>query len=199
MGGMIIVMSFKFEKTDIDGLVVIIPHTFPDSRGIYKKCYEKNIYKENGINCEFSEASDLYSNKGALRGLHYQTEESQAKLIHVISGSLFDVALDLRPSSKTFGKYHVELLNSEENKIIFIPEGFAHGFISLTDNTIFAYQCSGKYIPAACGGIRWNDPELNIPWPLEEYGITEIISTEKDQAWPTLAEYMDKYVRRNHK
>lgn len=185
-------MPFEFCKTNIKGLIVIKPHLFPDDRGLYKKYYEKNIFGENGISCSFTESSDLYSKKGALRGLHYQTVDSQAKLIHVISGVLFDVALDLRQNSSTFGEYHTELLKAEDNKVVFIPEGFAHGFISLTDNTIFSYQCSGRYIPEACGGIRWDDPELNIPWPLKEYGVEKVIATEKDKNWPTLSEYMEK-------
>lgn len=185
-------MAFEFYKTYIDGLVVIQPHMFPDDRGLYKKYYEKDIFEENGITCTFTESSDLYSKKGALRGLHYQTIDSQAKLIHVISGVLFDVALDLRESSPTFGKYHTELLRAQDNKVVFIPEGFAHGFIALEDNTIFSYQCSGKYVPEACGGIRWDDPELSIPWPLKEYGVEKVIATEKDKNWPSLAEYMEK-------
>ncbi len=190
-------MSFEFNKTEIEGVLVIKPHMYPDVRGLYKKYYEKEIYKENGITCEFTESSDLYSKKGALRGLHYQTKDSQAKLIHVISGTLFDVALDLREDSTTFGKYHTELLKAEENKVIYIPEGFAHGFISLTDNTIFSYQCSGKYIPEACGGIVWNDDSLNIPWPINEYGITEVIATDKDKNWPSLYEYIKKIKEKN--
>ena len=110
-----------------------------------------------------------------------------AKLIHVISGVLFDVALDLRENSPTFGQYHTELLKAEDQFVTYIPEGFAHGFISLTNDTIFSYQCSGRYVPSACGGIRWNDPELNIPWPLKEYGVEHIIATEKDKNWPTLS------------
>lgn len=183
-------MTFEFKKTKIADLLVIHPHMYPDDRGLYKKYYEKNIFFENGITCSFTESSDLYSKKGALRGLHYQRVDSQAKLIHVISGVLFDVALDLRMNSPTFGKYHTELLKAEEHKVIFIPEGFAHGFISLTDDTIFSYQCSGKYIPEACGGIKWNDPDLNIPWPLKEYGVEQVIATAKDKKWPTLAEYV---------
>ena len=182
-------MAFEFRKTEIDGLMVIIPHMYPDERGLYKKCYEKSIFEENGITCLFNETSDLYSSKGALRGLHFQTEDSQAKLIHVISGTLFDVALDLREGSSTFGKYHTELLKAEDNKVIFIPAGFAHGFIALEDHTIFSYQCSGSYVPEACGGIRWDDPELDIPWPLAEYGIKKVIATDKDKNWPTLSEY----------
>lgn len=102
------------------------------------------------------------------------------------------MALDLRENSLTFGEYHTELLKAEDNKVIFIPEGFAHGFIALTDNTVFSYQCSGRYVPEACGGIRWDDPDLNIPWPLKEYGVEKVIATEKDKNWPTLAEYMEK-------
>lgn len=185
-------MPFEFIHTEIEGLIVISPHVYPDDRGIYKKNYEKNLFLENGITCEFTESSDLYSKKGALRGLHYQTENSQAKLIHVISGTLFDVALDLRENSSTYGKYHTELLKAEEQKVVFIPEGFAHGFIALTDNTIFSYQCSGRYTPSACGGILWNDPDLDIPYPLEEYGVEKVITTEKDANWDTLAEYTRK-------
>ena len=185
-------MSFQFKLTDIEDVIVIQPHLFSDDRGIYKKCYEKNVFAENGILCKFTESSDICSKKGALRGLHYQNGESQAKLIHVVKGVLFDVALDLREDSRTFGKYHIELLKDEEHKVIYIPEGFAHGFISLTDDTIFSYQCSGKYAPEACGGIRWNDPELDIPWPLTEYAVENVITTEKDKNWPTLAEYKKK-------
>lgn len=182
-------MSFSFHKTNIEGLLVIKPHMFPDDRGLYKKCYEKFIFAENGITCDFTESSDLYSKKGVLRGLHYQTEESQAKLIHVVKGKLFDVAVDLREEHSTFGQYHAELMDAEDHKAVFIPEGFAHGFIALTDDTVFSYQCSGRYIPRACGGIRWDDATLNIPWPLKEYGIKEVVATEKDKNWPTLVEY----------
>lgn len=182
-------MAFEFKKTEIADLLVIQPHMYPDDRGLYKKYYEKNIFSENGITCAFTESSDLYSKKGALRGLHYQTEKSQAKLIHVISGVLYDVALDLREGSPTFGEYHTELLKAEDQKVVFIPEGFAHGFIALTDNTIFSYQCSGEYVPNACGGIRWDDPDLNIPWPLKEYDVDKVIATEKDKNWQTFAEY----------
>lgn len=185
-------MPFEFIKTEFEGLQVIKPHMFPDNRGLYKKCYEQNVFAEHGITCKFNESSDLYSKKGALRGLHYQTVDSQAKLIHVISGTLFDVALDLRENSPTYGKFHTELMTSEEQKVVFIPEGFAHGFIALTDNTIFSYQCSGRYVPEACGGILWNDPGLNIPYPLKEYGIEKVIVTEKDANWDTLAEYTRK-------
>lgn len=183
-------MSFTFHKNEISGLIIIEPHTFYDNRGLYEKNYEKNIFAENGITCDFTESSDLYSKKGALRGLHYQTVNSQAKLVHVISGSIFDVAVDLRNESPTFGKYWADILDGQNNKLVYIPEGFAHGFIALADNTIFSYQCSGRYVPEACGGIRWDDPSLNIPWPLKEYEIDQIIATDKDRNWPTFEEYV---------
>lgn len=182
-------MPITFRKTDVQDVLIIEPHMFPDDRGLYKKCYEKQVYLHAGIYCEFTETSDIYSRKGALRGLHYQQNYSQAKLLHVISGCIYDVALDLRPQSSTFGKYHTELLSAEENKVIFVPEGFAHGFITLSEEATFSYQCSGKYDPESCGGILWSDPELNIPWPLEEYGIENIISTDKDKNWPTFRDY----------
>lgn len=185
-------MAFHFHKTEIDGVMIIEPHMFPDTRGLYEKHYEKRIFAKNGIIFEFTESSDLFSRKGALRGLHYQNEESQAKLVRVIQGVLFDVALDLRNGSPTFGKYHTELLDGRKRSAVFIPEGFAHGFLSLTDDTVFSYQSSGRYIPEACGGIRWDDPGLNIPWPLSEYGIDHVVATEKDQSWPTLREYIEK-------
>ena len=186
-------MGFSFKSTNVGGVLSIKPHIFLDNRGTYKKTYERNIFAENGIFLEFTECSDIHSTKGVLRGLHYQTEQSQAKLIHVLKGAIFDVAVDLRINSPTFGKYHAEILDDKTQKVIYIPENFAHGFLSLTDDSIFSYQCSGKYIPSACGGIKWNDATLNIPWPLKEYGIEEIIMTEKDSSWPTLEEYSTNF------
>lgn len=181
-------MPFAFEKTNIDGVIVVRPHLFVDHRGIYRKTYEKEIFAVNGITCNFTESSDLYSHKGTIRGLHYQTVDPQAKLIHVIAGVLFDVAVDLRPESSTFGQFHAEILKAEENKAMYIPERFAHGFMALTEHTIFSYQCSGKYRPEFCSGIRWDDPDLNISWPVEEYGIKDIVATRKDMEWPGFSE-----------
>ena len=183
-------MSFEFFNTEINGVKIIVPHCFEDERGLYKKNYEKYIFAENGILDDFIECSDIFSKKGVLRGLHYQTKNSQAKLVHVISGILYDVVLDLRKNSSTFGKIHTELLRAEENRALYIPEGMAHGFLSLSEHTVFSYQCSGKYLPAYCGGIRWDDPGLGIKWPLNDFKIERIIATERDKAWPTLSEYI---------
>lgn len=182
-------MPLTIEKTEMEGLLIVKPHIFTDDRGIYKKYFEVNDFAKFGLDAKFTESSDIYSDKGALRGLHFQEKESQAKLIHVISGILYDVAVDLRPDSVTFGKVHEELLKAEDHKVLFIPEGFAHGFISLTDNTIFSYQCTGRYLPEYCGGILWNDPDLAINWPLDEYGIEKVICTDKDKNWPVFSEY----------
>lgn len=119
-------MPITYTETEIKGLLSITPHIFEDDRGIYKKCYERDSFKKMGISTEFTESSDIFSVKGALRGLHYQLCYSQAKLLYVISGTIFDVALDLRDNSPTFGKVHTELLNSSDNRILYIPEGFAH-------------------------------------------------------------------------
>ena len=182
-------MAFSVKKTEIEGVLVIHPHIFEDERGAYKKCYEKNFFNEIGICAQFTESSDLYSVKGALRGLHYQERYSQAKLVHVVLGVVYDVALDLRKDSKTFGRYHAEILKGDENKIIYIPEGFAHGFITLSNEAIFSYQCTGQYDPESCGGIRWDDKDLAINWPLKDYNVSEVICTEKDKTWPTFEEY----------
>ncbi len=183
-------MSFEFKDTFIDGIKIIKPHIYEDFRGIYKKNYEQNIYNENGIFDVFNESSDLISHKGVLRGLHYQEGESQAKLLHVVYGKIFDVALDLRSDSKTFGKYYCGVLKGEDNSVIYIPKGFAHGFLTLQENTVFSYQCAGEYIPELCGGIRWDDSQLNIPWPLEEYAISSVVVTDKDLNWPTFMDYL---------
>lgn len=185
-------MPFSFEPTNIKELLIIYPHIYVDFRGTYKKFYEREVFAENGISDEFCESSDIYSQKGALRGLHYQNGESQSKLIRVIKGSLYDVALDLRRDSETFGQYHAELLTEKDMKSIYIPRGFAHGFISLENGTVFSYQCAGRYVPELCGGIIWNDRELNINWPLKEYGIEQVIATDKDKTWQTFAEFKSR-------
>lgn len=182
-------MSFQFVQTGIKGLKVIDPHLAPDSRGMYEKYYERNIFAANGIFDNFNEGSIIYSQKGVIRGLHYQRQESQAKLVQVISGSIYDVALDLRNGSETFGKCFEIMLTASEHKILFIPTGFAHGFQALEDNTVFAYICTGRYVPEACGGILWNDPELKIQWPIQE--PDKVILSDKDRNAQTFLEYCE--------
>lgn len=186
-------MPFAYKETEIPGLILLQMHQAEDHRGVYQKVFEKHRYASFGLLPEFTEFSDIYSHKGVLRGMHYQTEQSQAKLVHGIRGRLFDVAIDLREASPTFGHFHTELLTGGDGKAIFIPEGFAHGFLALDEDTVFSYQCTGCYVPEACGGIRWNDPELNIPWPLE--GIDRVILSEKDAAQETFADYCKRIGR----
>lgn len=179
-------MAFEFFNTEFDGLVIIKPHKFEDFRGVYEKHYEANAYKENGLDLEFTESSDLYTNKGSIRGLHYQTVESQAKLVRVIKGKIFDVAVDMREGSKTYMQYFSIILDDKENLSVYIPEGFAHGFLALEDDTIFSYHCCGRYLPEFCSGLRWDDPKLGIDWPIEKYGIKEMLITDKDKNWPLI-------------
>lgn len=175
-------------KTDIKDLVIIKSFVAPDERGFYRKYFEKSFFEKHGIPTEYTEASDIFSKKGVIRGLHYQEVFSQGKLIHVLQGEIYDVVLDLREDSDTFGEWKGFRLNSEDKCAVFVPEGFAHGFMALRDDTLFTYQCTGKYYPEACGGILWNDPQLNISWPIDEN--SEIIMTKKDREWPTFKEYL---------
>jgi dTDP-4-dehydrorhamnose 3,5-epimerase len=181
-------MAFSFFETSISDLTIILPHQFRDERGCYTKYFEKNEYKKRGLPTDYSESSEIVSCKGTLRGLHYQNVPSQGKLIHVVIGSIFDVAVDLRKDSATFGKYECFVLRGNENKAVFIPENFAHGFLVLEDNTIFSYQSTGPYMPENNNGIIWNDDELGINWPLDELDSPLIVS-EKDRKLQTFADY----------
>ena len=190
--GKIKVSSCETDGMVIEGLHVIEPTVFNDERGYFMETYNQNDFKEAGLNMVFVQDNQSMSTRGVLRGLHFQKQFPQGKLVRVVRGKVFDVAVDLRSDSKTYGKWFGVELSAENMKQFYIPEGFAHGYISLTEDTIFSYQCSGRYVPQACGGILWNDPELNIPWPLEKYGIREVIATDKDKNWPTLREYKIK-------
>jgi len=187
-------MPFNFLSTNIPGLMLIEPHVFLDERGCYKKYYEKDVFAEHGITGMFTESSEILSHKGVIRGLHYQLSFPQAKLLHVITGAIFDVALDLRPDSPTFGKWEAFYLSSNDPKLLYIPEGFAHGFLTLTDGTLFSYQCTGKYDPAAASGIVWDDPTLKIPWPISKVG--KVIVSDKDRDLPTFAEFKQQLGQR---
>ena len=177
-------MAFDVEKTGIKDLVYIRPFFSEDPRGYYKKSFEREAFESLGIPTQYFESSDIFSRRGAMRGLHYQETHSQGKLLHVIKGRIYDVALDLRLESDTFGHWHGAELSEDMSVSLYIPAGFAHGFMALEDS-VFTYQCTNYYEPSSCGGILWNDPELGIPWPL----CDDVILTEKDRNWPTFAEY----------
>lgn len=179
--------KFLKEETGIEGLVVVTPKVFPDERGYFMETYNQKDFEEIGITCTFVQDNQSASKKGVLRGLHFQKEFPQAKLVRVIKGSVYDVAVDLRKGSPTYGKYYGVTLTEENKKQFFIPRGFAHGFIVLSDEAEFAYKCDDLYHPGDEGGLIWNDPTIGIDWPLDEVN-TELIFSEKDKKWPTLKE-----------
>lgn len=169
---------------DIEGLYVIEPTVFKDERGYFVETYNQNDMKEAGLDMVFVQDNQSMSTRGVLRGLHFQKQFPQGKLVRVVRGKVFDVAVDLRSDSKTYGKWFGVELSAENMKQFYIPEGFAHGFLVLSDEAEFCYKCTDFYHPGDEGGLAWNDPEIRVEWPLEE-GVDLIIS-EKDQKWKGL-------------
>ena len=169
---------------DIEGLYVIEPTVFKDERGYFVETYNQNDMKEAGLDMVFVQDNQSMSTRGVLRGLHFQKQFPQGKLVRVVRGKGFDVAVDLRSDSKTYGKWFGVELSAENMKQFYIPEGFAHGFLVLSDEAEFCYKCTDFYHPGDEGGLAWNDPEIGVEWPLEE-GVDLIIS-EKDQKWKGL-------------
>ena len=169
---------------DIEGLYVIEPTVFKDERGYFVETYNQNDMKEAGLDMVFVQDNQSMSTRGVLRGLHFQKQFPQGKLVRVVRGKVFDVAVDLRSDSKTYGKWFGVELSAENMKQFYIPEGFAHGFLVLSDEAEFCYKCTDFYHPGDEGGLAWNDPQIGVEWPLEE-GVDLIIS-EKDQKWKGL-------------
>ena len=169
---------------DIEGLYVIEPTVFKDERGYFVETYNQNDMKEAGLDMVFVQDNQSMSTRGVLRGLHFQKQFPQGKLVRVVRGKVFDVVVDLRSDSKTYGKWFGVELSAENMKQFYIPEGFAHGFLVLSDEVEFCYKCTDFYHPGDEGGLAWNDPEIGVEWPLEE-GVDLIIS-EKDQKWKGL-------------
>lgn len=169
---------------DIEGLYVIEPTVFKDERGYFVETYNQNDMKEAGLDMVFVQDNQSMSTRGVLRGLHFQKQFPQGKLVRVVRGKVFDVAVDLRSDSKTYVKWFGVELSAENMKQFYIPEGFAHGFLVLSDEAEFCYKCTDFYHPGDEGGLAWNDPEIGVEWPLEE-GVDLIIS-EKDQKWKGL-------------
>ena len=169
---------------DIEGLYVIEPTVFKDERGYFVETYNQNDMKGAGLDMVFVQDNQSMSTRGVLRGLHFQKQFPQGKLVRVVRGKVFDVAVDLRSDSKTYGKWFGVELSAENMKQFYIPEGFAHGFLVLSDEAEFCYKCTDFYHPGDEGGLAWNDPEIGVEWPLEE-GVDLIIS-EKDQKWKGL-------------
>ena len=164
-------------KTDINDLVVVTPKVFEDNRGYFFESYNKRDFWEAGLIYDFVQDNQSESSKGVLRGLHYQIRYPQAKLVRVIKGEVFDVAVDLRKGSETYGKWFGLILSEDNKKQLLIPRGFAHGFLVLSDKAIFSYKCDDFYHPDDEGGLMWNDPDIGISWPNAE----NIILNDKDK------------------
>lgn len=174
---------------DIKGLKVIEPSVFGDERGYFIETYNYNDFKEAGIDQNFVQDNQSASTKGVLRGLHFQINYPQDKLVRVVNGEVFDVAVDMREGSETFGKWYGVVLSAENKKQFFVPKNFAHGFLVLSDYAEFAYKCTDFYHPNDEGGLNWNDPDIGIKWPMQE--DCELNLSEKDKNWPGIKEYLN--------
>ncbi len=163
----------KIIETHIPGLIEIEPNIFGDERGYFYESYNKDAFVKAGITAEFVQDNQSLSSKGVLRGLHFQNPpHAQGKLVRVIHGSVLDVAVDIRVGSPTYGKHHKVILSGENKKMFWVPPGFAHGFLTLEDDTIFAYKCTGMYNKESEGSINWNDPTLKIDWNVENPSVS---------------------------
>ncbi len=176
--------NFKFIKTDINNVIIVEPRVFGDERGYFMETYQKEAFALGGIDADFVQDNQSKSKKGVLRGLHFQKTHPQAKLVRVIKGEVFDVAVDLRKDSETYGKWVGVLLSEQNKRQLFVPRGFAHGFLVLSEEAEFVYKCDDYYHPEDESGIAWNDPTINISWPISE-DMTVLLS-EKDKNHPDL-------------
>lgn len=176
----------KFTPTKLSGVLIIQPRVFEDERGFFLEEYRKDIFAQNGIEVDFVQDNHALSKKGSLRGLHYQAApKAQAKLVRVMRGKVFDVVVDVRPGSKTFGQHVTQVLDADAKTILFVPAGFAHGYLTLSDEAEFLYKTSDFYSPAHERGIRWDDPGIRIDWPKLDRPYT---LSAKDKALPSLQE-----------
>ena len=176
--------NFTFHETSIQDVWIIDVKSYGDSRGYFMETYKESDFRAAGLDYCFVQDNQSSSRKGVLRGLHFQRAFPQAKLVRVLRGEVFDVAVDLRSGSETYGKWVGALLSGENRRQLMIPRGFAHGFLVVSDMAEFAYKCDELYHPEDEGGIMWNDPDIGIEWP----DVGEIILSEKDKAHPTLAQ-----------
>ena len=188
--------KFKRIDTEIEGVCIIEPTVFGDNRGYFMETYSKPDFAEIGINEEFVQDNQSKSKKGVLRGLHFQIENTQGKLVRVIKGRVFDVAVDLRRDSKTYGKWVGVELSEENKKMFYIPPYFAHGFLVLSDEAEFTYKCTDVYNHSAECGLLYNDPQVGIEWPEVD---AEILTSEKDAKWQTLEDFKNSEIWRFEK
>lgn len=176
----------KFIETSLPGCVIIEPQVFGDSRGFFYESYNESKYRDAGIDRRFVQSNVSRSARGVLRGLHYQWPHPQGKLVSVLEGEVYDVAVDIRRGSPTFGQWTGVMLTAENHRHFWIPEGFAHGFCVVSDYATFSYQCTDLYNAQADGGVRWNDPAIGIDWP-----VTDPLLSDKDSKAPLLADVAD--------
>lgn len=171
----------KVLETKLSGLLIIEPRLFGDARGYFMETWNQYAYAQVGLTTNFVQDNISFSVQGVLRGLHFQNPNAQGKLVYVLQGEVFDVAVDIRAGSPTFGQWTGIILSAENHRQLYIPAGFAHGFCVTSERALFAYKCTDFYNPGAEGGIIWNDPELAIDWP-----VTKPILSEKDKNYPIL-------------
>ena len=173
-----------FFPTPIEGLMVFEPAVFSDERGYFFESYNRRTWEQAGIQCDFVQDNQARSTRGVLRGLHYQSGEmAQAKLVRVVEGEVLDVAVDLRPDSATYGQWYGIRLSAENKKQLFVPRGFAHGYLVLSETAEFAYKCDNFYSKAHEGGLRYDDPKVGIDWGFD---LSQVIVSEKDKELPYL-------------
>lgn len=184
--------NFTFTQTSIEGVMIVDVKSYGDDRGYFMETYKQPDFVAGGIDVDFVQDNQSSSVKGVLRGLHFQINHPQSKLVRVVSGEVFDVAVDLRPGSATYGKWEGVILSAENKRQFFIPRGFAHGFLVLSDIAEFCYKCDDIYHPNDEGGLMWNDPEIDIVWPAmqgdEVFDETKIILSDKDKVHPAFSD-----------
>jgi len=179
----------KVIETKLPGVVIVEPKVFLDARGFFLETWQKSRYEVIGISEQFVQDNVSFSTRGVLRGIHYQNPHAQGKLIAVVQGEVFDVAVDIRVGSPTFGQWAGVLLSGENHRQLWIPPGFAHGFCVVSETVYFSYKCTDVYTPAAEGGISWNDPDIGIEWP-----IADVELSAKDKEYPRLRDIPTEYL-----
>jgi dTDP-4-dehydrorhamnose 3,5-epimerase len=182
-------VPFSFSRTALEGLIVIDAQRFDDERGFFMETYKASEFSANGISAIFVQDNHSKSCRGVLRGLHFQSPpHAQGKLVRVIAGRVWDVAVDLRPGSRTYAQWYGVELSSETQRMLFLPEGFAHGFVTLSETAEFVYMCTAEYSIGCDGGLRWDDPDLGIAWP-----IRDVTVSKKDALLPFLREWESQH------
>lgn len=183
--------NFTFTDTSIEGVKVVDVNAYGDTRGYFMETYKQSDFVAGGIGCVFVQDNQSSSVRGVLRGLHFQIEHPQSKLVRVVSGKVFDVAVDLRKDSATYGKWEGVVLSAENKRQFFIPRGFAHGFLVLSDSAEFCYKCDDIYHPGDEGGLMWNDPKIGIEWPAldgdDHFDESQLVLSDKDRRHPSLS------------